>query len=104
MSSEDIRKNINSIMNQKINIEHMYSQAEFGNLCGVSKTTVGKWCNDTCPTADKIHVICKNLNISIFEFLGIDNDLELSSDELNLIKKYKEHPELHQAINKLLDL
>lgn len=104
MTSEEIRKNINSIINQKITIEHMYTQAEFGELCGVSKTTVGKWCNDTCPTADKIPAICEHLHITIFELLGIKDPSIISQSEQKLLDKYNAHPEMQEAINKLLGI
>ena len=104
MTSDQIRKNINSLINQKITIEHMYTQAEFGELCGVSKTTVGKWCNDTCPTADKIPAICEHLHISIFELLGIKDPSIISKSEQKLLDQYNAHPEMQEAINKLLGI
>lgn len=104
MTSEGIRKNINFIINQKINIEHLYTQAEFGTLCGVSKTTIGKWCNDTCPTADKIPAICEHLQISIFELLGIKDPSIISESEQKLLKEYNAHPEMQEAIQRLLGL
>lgn len=104
MSSEEIRKNINNIINQKITVEHMYTQAEFGELCGVSKTTVGKWCNETCPTADKILAICEHLHITIFELLGVKDPSIISKSERTLLDKYNEHPEMQDAINKLLGI
>ena len=33
MTSENIKKNINSIINYNIAVEHLYTQAEFGDLC-----------------------------------------------------------------------
>lgn len=104
MTSEEIRKNINSIINQKITIEHVYTQAEFGTLCGVSKTTVGKWCNDTCPTADKVPAICEHLHISIFELLGLKDPSLITEAEQKLLKEYTNHPEMQDAINRLLGL
>ena len=104
MTSEEIRININNIINHKINIEKIYTQTEFGNLCGVSRTTVAKWCNDTCPTADKIPAICEHLHITIFELLGIKDPSIISKSEQALLDKYNAHPEMHEAINKLLGI
>lgn len=104
MTLEEIRKNINSIINQKITVEHVYTQAEFGSLCGVSKTTIGKWCNDTCPTADKIPAICEHLHISIFELLGLKDPSIITEAEQKLLKEYEAHPEMQDAVNRLLGL
>lgn len=104
MTSEEIRKNINNIINQKINIDKLYTQTDFGNLCGVSRTTVAKWCNDTCPTADKIPAICEHLHITIFELLGIKDPSIISQSEQKILDKYNAYPEMQEAINKLLGI
>lgn len=104
MNSEEIRKNINAIINRKINVEKLYTLTEFGSLCGVSRTTIAKWCNDTCPTADKIPAICEHLHISIFELLGIKDPSIISESEQKLLKEYNAHPEMQEAIQKLLGL
>ena len=104
MTSEEIRKNINAIINHKINVENLYTLNEFGNLCGVSRTTVAKWCNDTCPTADKVPAICEHLHITIFELLGVKDPNIISKSERTLLDKYNEHPEMQEAINRLLGL
>lgn len=103
MSSDKIRENINSIINQKINIEHLYTQAEFGALCGVSKTTVGKWCNDTCPTADKVPAICEHLHITIFQLLGIDNPNIISNSERELLDILDKNPKLKTYVMSMKD-
>lgn len=104
MTSEEIRKNINLIINQKLTVDKLYTLTDFGSLCGVSRTTVAKWCNDTCPTADKIPAICEHLHISIFELLGMKDPSIISKDEQKLLKEYAAHPEMQDAVNRLLGL
>lgn len=100
MNSEAIKKNINMIINQKINIEHMFTQLEFGSLCGVSKTTVAKWCIDTCPAADKIPAICDNLKITIHELLGINSPSDLTQEDIDLLNKIKSNPPLMDVVKR----
>lgn len=105
MSLEEIRKNINSIISKKLLEEKVCTQSDLALYCDVSKTTVGKWCKDTCPTADKIPAICEQLHITIFELLGIKDTSIISNVEKELLEQYKNADEsIKEAVKKLLDI
>lgn len=94
-----IRENISKIINDKL-AKNNISQATLAIACSVSKSTVQKWCSGTCPTADKIPVICETLNINIYELLGIDNPYDLSEDDIKLLEKIKANPTLKDVVER----
>ena len=54
------------------------SQAEFVSRTGISQSTVSDWkIKKNNPSADKIMVICKALDISPYELLSDDAKLKL---------------------------
>lgn len=93
--------------------EYSVSQvAEFlenNNLSVAEKTIYGWESGQTQPDADTLLLLCKIYNIEdILTTFGYDASsdpqLHLTTFELKLIQKYREHPELQDAIKKLLEL
>ena len=72
------------------------SQAEFVSRTGISQSTVSDWkIKKNNPSADKIMVICKALDISPYELLTGTEDMDNSyvdkdSKEYTLIETYQE--------------
>ena len=74
------------------------SQAEFVSRTGISQSTVSDWkIKKNNPSADKIMVICKALDISPYELLAGTEDMNNSrkyvdkdSKEYTLIETYQE--------------
>ena len=72
------------------------SQAEFVSRTGISQSTVSDWkIKKNNPSADKIMVICKALDISPYELLTGTEDMDYAyvdkdSKEYTLIETYQE--------------
>lgn len=70
------------------------SQKEFSRLSGIPESTVSDWKKKgNTPKADKLMDICRVLDLSVYELLGLDSnnaqDYVLSSDEQLVIEKFR---------------
>lgn len=92
MKNNIICENLNKYIN-----EQKLTQVELASIMNVSQAAVHKWLNDGSISIEKIPQLCKALNIT-------PNDLFGFKEKEEIIQKYKEHPELHSAINKLLEI
>ena len=71
------------------------------------KTIYGWESGQAQPNADTFMILCDiyHINDVLKEFCYTDRaSFTITRSEQELIKKYREHPELHEAIHKLLDL
>lgn len=71
------------------------------------KTIYGWESGQAQPNADTFMILCDiyHINDVLKEFGYTDRaSFTITRSEQELIKKYREHPELHEAIHKLLDL
>ena len=71
------------------------------------KTIYGWESGQAQPNADTFMILCDiyHINDVLKEFGYTDRaSFTITKSEQELIKKYREHPELHEAIHKLLDL
>ena len=67
------------------------------------KTIYGWESGQTQPNADTLLMLCEIYNIE--NILGTDEEpINLTSHEVKLIKQYRNHPEIQDAVNKLLDV
>ncbi len=96
---ELIRENITKIISNKLKDKEI-TQVEFARICNVSRATVQKWCKGTCPTADKLPIICKALNINEYDLLGTKNPFEFSLDDVKRIDKINANPSLKDVVDK----
>ncbi len=81
------------------------TQKDLADKIGTKPGAVSKWINKTqAPDVELMPKVCEVLNISLEDLFGIKSDTILSNDELELLKAYKEHPEAHYSIKKILDL
>ena len=102
---EEIKTHIKTIIKQKVLNEKVCSQVKLAEITGVHKTSVFAWIYETaCPDAARIPLIAKALNISIDELLGTGNDAVEVQKALFLYEAYEKHPEVQEAINKLLEI
>lgn len=83
-----------------------YSQKEFAQHIGAKNTTVSNWEKGlTRPDADTIGLICNTLEISADELLDIHlSELNLTNKERRIITQYRLKPEMHPAIDIILDV
>lgn len=101
----DLKRNIMLSLKEYFNREDSLSQKELAVLLDVKEGTVSKWISGAMtPDINKIPLICKSMNVTITSFLKIDEASKLSDEDIVLINNYKSHPEMQDAVNKLLGL
>ena len=102
---DEIKAHIKNIIKVKVTEEKVCSQVKLAEITGVHKTSVFAWIYETaCPDAARIPLIAKALNISISELLGTENDAIELQKALWLYEAYEKHPDVQNAIKKLLEL
>lgn len=105
MEYEVIKQHIKDIIIQKVVHEKVCSQVELAELVGVSKQSVSAWINqNSSPDAARIPAICKALNVTIFELLGIEDITSIEPFAKELFEAYNAHPEHQASIKALLGL
>lgn len=83
---------------------------DVAKVVGVSKATVKRWESGEIENIkrDKIVSLANALHTTPAYLMGwVDNDtsdIELSKDERKLVLAYREHPEMQDAVNKLLGI
>ena len=80
------------------------SQKELANRIGTKNTTVSNWeLGLTRPDVDMLAKICHILDVSADEMLEIQLSEDVfSEEEKSIIRRYREKPELQEAIRILL--
>ncbi len=78
------------------------------NVNAAVKTIYGWENGQSQPDADTFMLLCEIYKIdNILEAFGYTENspdmIILNDDEKDLIKRYREHPEMHDAVRKLLD-
>ncbi len=101
----DLKRNIMLSLKEYFKREDSLSQKELAVLLDVKEGTVSKWISGAMtPDINKIPLICNSMNVTITSFLKIDEASRLSDDDIALINNYKSHPEMQDAVNRLLGL
>lgn len=89
-------------------VEDVVLKLEENHLPFASKTIYGWESGQTQPDADTLLVLCKIYKIdNILETFGYaptERPLLLSEEEHSLIQKYREHPDMQDAVKKLLNI
>lgn len=79
-------------------------QKDLAAKLGVSTSAVSNWESGiNYPRLDTVYKICDALEISVGQLLGLGDSL-YSRDDQELLDAYKEHPEMQDAVQKLLGL
>jgi len=95
---------VSSILSKRLKELNM-SNSELANIIGVAKSSVGDWiAGISIPKADKVIPICTALNISLYEFFGINDPAGLTPEDKKILDAYKAHPEMQEAVNTLLKI
>lgn len=96
---------------QNISVQDVVMRLKEENI-SVSPKTIYSWENGmTQPDIATVLVLCSIYQISnLQELLGSGNSVPenkipvlLSEEEITLLRHYKEHPEMHEAVKKLLE-
>ena len=95
---------VSNILSKRLKELNM-SNSELANIIGVAKSSVGDWiAGISIPKADKVIPICTALNITVYEFFGINEPADLTVEDKKLLEAYKEHPEMQEAVKTLLKI
>lgn len=95
---------VSNILSKRLKELNM-SQSELATAIGVAKSSVGDWiAGISIPKADKVIPICTALNISLYEFFGINDPAGLTPESRKIIEAYNEHPEMQEAVKTLLKI
>ncbi len=96
---DEIKSQIIKTIKEKMK-ENNCTQVKLGELCNVSRSTIQKWCNDCCPTSDKLPILAQSLNVDVYQMLGIKNPYNLSEDDIKLLEKIKANPALKDVVER----
>ena len=90
-----------------MSVKEVSKELEKRSIFVAEKTIYGWESGQSQPDADTFLILCDIYNIvNILEEFGYTqkSDFVVTNSEQDLIVEYRKHPELHQAINKLLDI
>ena len=89
-------------------VNDLVIKLEENHLPVAAKTVYGWESGQTQPDADTLLVLCKIYKIdNILDTFGYSQDQEtlvLSEEERRLIQQYREHPNMQEAVKKLLEM
>lgn len=89
-----------------LSVKDVSNLLEQKSLKVAEKTIYGWESSQTQPDADTLLILCDIYNIdNILGTFGYNDDkpLTLTKHEQHLIEQYRKHPELQDAVDKLLD-
>ena len=95
---------VSNILSKRLKELNM-SNSELASIIGVAKSSVGDWiAGISIPKADKVIPICTALNITVYDFFGINDPDGLTPENRKIIEAYNEHPEMQEAVKTLLKI
>lgn len=97
----DVKENIlNNIINW-YNSQKKYNQVSLASALGISRQSVTRWLNRVCiPDTGLWFKLCEIMNISIIEFLGLNQNAALSPIETLMVDHYKEDLSFNSFIDR----
>ena len=85
----DVKENILNNLINWFNSQSIYNQVSLASALGVSRQSVTRWLTRVCiPDTTLWFKLCEIMNISIVEFLGLNQKAMLSQTETKLINNY----------------
>jgi len=89
-------------------VNDLVIKLEDNNLPVAAKTVYGWESGQTQPDADTLLILCKIYNIEnildTFGYSHSEDHLFLSEEERNLVLQYRNHPDMQDAVKKLLEI
>lgn len=93
------KEHVKAYLDKYFNEHDSETLKTFLSELNISKATLSRWrspSDTNGPTLDSLIPICTCLNITIEELLGMDSDL--SYEEIELIKEYRNNPNFKEYI------
>lgn len=108
MKNKNIAKVLKSYRKQNhLSVKDVANKLKKRSLIVAEKTIYGWESGQSQPDADTLLLLCDiyNINDILGEFgYSERNDFALTGSEQELIVEYRKHPEVHQAIKRLLEI
>ena len=102
MSDFSIRDHIKIFLNQWQK-DNAVSDHAFANAVGVSSASVRRWKLGKCiPDIDLLPKVCDFMNVSILDFMGLNETTCLSQKQIQILTKYKNDKAFHNLIDKYI--
>lgn len=92
---------------KRLRIESGLTADEVGEMIGKSGKTVNAWENNRGqPDAEILIQLCDIYKVDniLKEFSGEKTSLSLTAHEVDLIKSYRNHPDMQKAVDRLLKI
>lgn len=108
MKNENIAKVLKEYRKQNnLSVKEVSKRLNEKSLVVAEKTIYGWESGQSQPDADTLLILCDIYNIN--DILGTfgyteKSNFAITKSEQNLILRYREHPELQNAVKKLLDI
>lgn len=100
----NIKENICGKIDNWLSKTNDYSPTSFANMLGVSFTSVKRWRRRIClPDVSLLPKICEIMKISLYELFGIDDPLNLSEMDKQIIQNYHYDISFKRFIDKYLN-
>lgn len=99
--NQNVKSSISKHIKNYLNKNPKVSKSEFGKLFNVSHTTVNRWINELCvPELELFPAICDLLNITIYEFIGVEDPNKLTKVEFEIIESYHNNENFRVLIDR----
>lgn len=103
MSDFSIRKHISLFLNKWLK-DNAVTDNAFANAVGVSAASVRRWKLGKCiPDIDLFPVVCDYMNVSILEFMGLNEITCLSDKQSKILTNYQNDETFHNLIDKYMN-
>lgn len=77
------------------------TMTSFGKLFNVTRPTVKRWIDCDCvPELELFPAICELLNITIYEFIGVEDPNKLTEVEFEIIESYHNNENFRVLIDR----
>lgn len=86
---------------QKYLNDNNISKLQFGKIFNVTHTTVNRWVNELCvPELELFPALCELLNVTIYEFIGVEDPHKLTETQLEIIESYENNLNFRTLIDR----
>ncbi len=100
----EIRENVQKNLSYYLNLKGM-SQKQLAEMLQISQSAVTNWIKGkNSPDIEIVAKICGILDITVSQLFGTSEPHSYTLLEQTVVLRYRQHPELQHAINKLLDI
>ena len=80
-----VKSSISKHIQKYLNDNNIF-KLQFGKMFHISHTTVNRWINELCvPELELFSSLCELLNVTIYEFIGIEVPYKFTETQLEII-------------------